>query len=132
MYDRCPSRRMPAPADGLRQMPVPTDARFGGCLATDARPDRCPLRRMPAPAEVACFDRGSTRRESEVQALAALGVRRVAARMNLTYQARRRDALLGANVHSLNATTATPQFEHSTGDELQEAGEIAGALDDES
>ena len=50
--------------------------------------------------------------------------------MNLTSQAKRRDALLGANVHSLNATTNTPCVEATEGNE-EDARELADALDND-
>ena len=46
--------------------------------------------------------------------------------MNLTYQAKRRDALLGANVHSVNAAANTPQFEDAAGGD--EGGERHASL----
>ena len=55
---------------------------------------------------------------------------RVYARVNLTSQAKRRDALLGANVHSLNATTNTPCVEATEGNE-EDARELADALDND-
>jgi hypothetical protein len=49
--------------------------------------------------------------------------------MNLTYQAQRRDALLYANVHSLNATRA-PTVDETPKERLEliDAGAIADAL----
>ena len=46
--------------------------------------------------------------------------------MDLTYQARRRDALLTARVHALNATS-TPQVDEAY-EELDDAGALADGL----
>ena len=67
--------------------------------------------------------------DGEIQALcrwSSVESLRVYARMNLHYQARRRHALLGANVQSLNATQRPTIDDY---DELQDLEQLAEALD---
>ena len=70
--------------------------------------------------------------DGETQALvrwSSVDSLRIYARMDLTYQARRRDALLTARVHALNATSAPQVDETPTFEELDDAGELADGLD---